>query len=161
MTINIAAAQPGDLVFCHGTGIVDRAIQFGQWLRWRKGSNFNHVQILDAYVNGRWQVIQAEGVGVTIGHPVDVNGVVKSCPPGLQRADVLSFARAQVGRKYGWASIASIVLTIAIPGSWSFPAGSTWICSALAAESLRCGGWIHDWPAMEQVTPSQLWEALS
>ena len=155
-----ATAQPGDLVFCHGTGTVARAIQLGQWLRYRQGYQFNHVQVLDAHVGGTWTVIQAEGKGVTRGAAAAANGTVVALPDGVNRASVLAFARAQVGRKYGFVTIASIVLTILIPGSVSFMLGDTWICSALAAESLRCGGWIHNWPAMNQVTPSQLYAAL-
>lgn len=69
---------PGDLVFCHGTGVVSWVIRMAERLRndWDhtdevRGSNFNHVAILDrALPDGDWTLIQA----------VPSGGVVEDTP---------------------------------------------------------------------------------
>lgn len=165
MIIPIEAAVEGDLIFCHSTGVISRAIRMAEWVRWRKGSTYNHVAILDVHQLDGWSVIQAESRGVTRGAKLSTiapGGTysIVGLPTGCNRAEVLAFARAQVGRRYGFVTIVSCLLTILTPGAVNFMLGSTWICSAVAAESLRCGGWIHDWPDLYQCTPAQLWEAL-
>jgi hypothetical protein len=79
----------------------------------------------------------------------------------VDKEKMLKFAEHQVGDHYSFLTILSIALDIATP-NW-FPAfrrSGTWICSALAGESLRAGGWIHDWGDVYTVTPAQLWFAL-
>ena len=164
--IDPAQPQPGDLVFCHSKGIIGRAIRLGEWLRWRGGSHYNHVAILDEWQLTGWTVIQAEARGVTRGallSDVAPGGsyVIVSAPPDANRADLLSFARAQVGTRYGFLTIASLIVTILTPVFFNVMAPGSWICSAVAAESIRCGGWIHNWPDVYQVTPAQLFLALS
>lgn len=79
--------------------------------------------------------------------------------PG-DRERTVTFARAQVGHKYGFVTIASIVITLFTPGFINVMLPNVWICSALAAESIRFGNWLHDWPDIYLVTPAQLWCAL-
>ena len=166
MLIDSADALPGDLVFCHGTGVVSRAIRLAERLHWQGGDFYNHVAVLDMQTPTGWTVIQAESRGVTRGRalstiaPGGSYSIVRA-PSDAFRADILAFARSQVGSDYGFLTIASIVLTILVPGSISFMFPNSWICSALAAEALRCGGWVHSWPVMAQVSPAQLWEALA
>lgn len=164
-TIDLHTALPGDLIFCRGSGVVSRAIRIAEWFRWRKGSRWNHVALLDTRTASGWTVIQAEGRGVTRGTLLSTMApgggyAVVPLPEDVCRDDVLAFARAQVGDPYGFVTIASIVLTILSPTFLNVAAPGTWICSALAAESLRCGGWIHNWPSVSQVSPAQLSEAL-
>ena len=151
---------PGDLVFFDGTGAVSRAIQLAQWFRWRSGSRFNHVAILDAYTEGKWTLVQAEGRGVTRGAALGDSYTHVPLPNGVDRQKVLQFARSQVGRSYGFLTIASIVLTIFTPKFVNFELPNTWICSAVAAESLRFGGWLHQWPDIYQTSPAELYQAL-
>jgi hypothetical protein len=158
--------MPGDLVFCHSKGIVSRAIRLAERLRWRGGSEYNHVAILDRYADGEWSVIQAEARGVTQGAKLSTVApggryVVVSALPVADDESALNFARAQVGRRYGFLTIASIVTTVLLPKFVNVMLPDTWICSALAAEALRCGGWVHNWPDVYQVSPAQLAEALS
>jgi hypothetical protein len=74
---------------------------------------------------------------------------------------LLAFAYAQVGDDYSFMSIGSAIFDIASP-NW-FPSlrmPNTWICSALVAEALRSGGWLHEWGDIYCVTPAQLYQAL-
>lgn len=167
------APQPGDLVFCHSTGFVGGGIRLIEKFRrdWAKtneagGAKYNHVAILDEPLNATdWSIIQAEASGVTdTGWLSDVapggSYTIVPLPDGVNRERVLAFARAQVGYRYGWLTDASILVTLFTPTFVNLTAPHTWICSALGAESLRCGGWIHDWADLLAVTPAQLWLAL-
>jgi hypothetical protein len=163
------AATPGDLVFCHSKGLVGRAIRLAERLRWRAGDTYNHVAILDHQDGtGAWTVIQAEARGVTQGAPlasVAPGGsyAIVALPAGhpISPALVVEFARDQVGRRYGFLTIASVLATILSPKFVDVMLPNTWICSALAAESLRAGGWLRNWPDIYQVSPAQLWEVLT
>ena len=157
----------GDLVFCHSTGIMGKAIRLGEWIRFRKGSAWNHVAVLDRQVDEKWYVIQAEAHGVTNDKTLDSIAPggryqVVSPPAGCDRTRLLSFAQSQVGSKYGWLSILSLVFDLLTP-DW-FPAvrrKNTWICSALSMECCRAAGWIHSWNDIYIVTPAQAWLAVA
>lgn len=154
-------------MFCHGSDTIGKAIRLAQRLRWKQGAKWNHVAIVDRIEDGVAYVIQAEARGVTNFRRLDeiapggVYELVK-LPPGVPAKDVLEFARAQVGTKYGFATIAAIAIDIITPG-W-FPSlrpanknSNSWICSAVIAEAMRAGGWIRRWPDIYLVTPAQLW----
>lgn len=160
--------QAGDLIFCHGGGLVAKAIRFGEWLRFRGGANFNHVAIAYAPTadGNDWYVIQAEGRGVTstgtLGELLTSGAVlIAHAPTEVRRGDVVRFALEQVGRKYGFVTIASIVVTILLPAFINVMLPNTWICSAVAAESWRFGGWLHNWDDIYQVNPAELYEAVT
>ena len=158
---------PGTLVFAHTTGIMGRIIRLGERIRWRSGAFYNHVAIVDRIEGDKVFIIQAEARGVT--NTATLNEVAPggkyllvNLPIGIDPSQVIEFARQQVGSQYGWWSIISVAIDIITP-SW-FPSvrrPGTWICSALSGESLRCGGWIHDWPDIYLVTPTQLYLAVS
>lgn len=156
--------NPGDIVFAHSNGAMGRAIRFGERLRWgEKPSHWNHVAIV-ASVNGEdIRIIQAEPRGVTDDKSIESVGeyVVLAPPIGAQADWILEFARGQVGSRYGWSSIVSVFFDIVTP-NWfpSFRRPSTWICSALVAESLRFGGWLEAWGDIYTVTPAQLYGRL-
>lgn len=150
--------KPGDIVFAHNTGLMARAIRLGEWLRFRKGSYFNHACVVDRVEDGVAYVIQAEPRGVTSDKTLDsVGEYVLFSPSELDVQKILEFSRAQVGSRYGWLSIVSIVVDLVTP-DW-FPAlraRGTWICSAVTAEALRYGGWLAEWGDIYIVTPAQL-----
>ena len=155
----------GDLVFCHSKGIISRAIRLGELIRWRSGATWNHVAIIDSVDGNSATVIQAEAHGVTNDKQlssVSPGGhyLVVSPPDGIDRNRLLAFARQEVGASYGFISIASLVINILSPGWISFRWTNSWICSAISAESLRAGGWLHRWSDVDQVTPAQLAEAI-
>lgn len=161
--------QPGDIGFAHTTGLMGRLIRLGEWLRFRKGSHWNHAFVVDRVVDGVPYIIQATLRGVTDSAPlatVAPGGNYVTMPPPMtaSRSGVLKFARAQVGAPYSFATIVAIAIDI-VTWNW-FPSfrgarRNSWICSALVGESLRFGGWLHDFRDIYEVTPSQLWEAIS
>lgn len=161
---------PGSIGFCHGQGFLSRVIRFGERIRFRDGSIWNHVFIITDQVNatGEQLVIQAEGRGVTADKPlssVASNGdyEVLDMSDSVVDVDVLCFAEGQVGERYGWLSIVSCAMRIILPRWLPMPrirSKSTWICSALGAESLRCGGWIHMWDDIYTVVPAELYAAM-
>lgn len=159
--------EPGDIVFAHSNGIMGKAIRLGEWLRFRKGSTWNHVCFIDRVVDGVPYVLQAEPRGVTVDKTLDSVGtylLVKQ-PNGVDTSKVMFFARQQVGDRYGWLMIVALAVDIVTP-SW-FPTfhlasrkKSAWICSVLTAEAMRFGGWYHPWASIYMVTPSQVYEVL-
>jgi len=169
---DIVDIQPGDLVFVHSRkGAISRAIRIAQWFRWRGGAMFNHVAIVDEVDGETVYVIQAESRGVT-GKDHHRRTLQEAAPGGdyqiikppskTSRARILFFARAQVGSHYGFFTIFSILLNILTP-KWfiAFRLANTWICSGVAAESFRYGGWYEEWYDVYQVTPAELYLALT
>ena len=159
--------QAGDIGFAHSNGIMGRAIRFGERLRWgEKPSHWNHAFIVDKV----WlasdghvvvTIIQAEPHGVTNDKLIESVGdyILVEPNPNHSREDILAFAREQVGSQYGFLSIVSSALDIASPNWWpAFRRRSTWICSALVAESLRYAGFLHSWGDIYTVTPAQLFK---
>jgi len=138
--------RAGDVGFAHTTGIMGRAIRFGEWIRGRShASTWNHAFILDRPTeNGDWYIIQAEAKGVTndkLLSQVAPGGTYQVVPCPSNPADLLVFARAQVGAKYGIVTILSCVLDILLPDSICLRRSNTWICSGLVAASLMYAGW--------------------
>lgn len=138
--------RAGDVGFAHTTGIIGRAIRFGEWIRGRShASTWNHAFILDRPAeNGDWYIIQAEAKGVTndkLLSQVAPGGHYQVVPSPSNPADLLVFARAQVGAKYGIVTILSCVLDILLPDSICLRRSNTWICSGLVAASLMYAGW--------------------
>ena len=155
---------PGDIVFAHSNGIMGRAIRFGEFLRWRKGSHWNHAFVISRVdKDGVAYVIQADIKGVNEARLDSVGDYIILEPPSrVNRNKVFAFTKAQVGSKYGILSILSIVTDIISP-NW-FPAmrrKNTWICSAVTGEALRYGGWLNNWADIYTITPAQLFDALA
>jgi len=157
--------RPGDVGLSHSNGLMGRAIRFGERIRWgERPSHWNHAFVVDRVEGDKVYVIQAEPSGVTNDKTIDTVGEYELItPPSNVNVDnMLTFARSQVGSRYGWLSILSIVFDIATPSwFWSVRRPHTWICSALVAESLRAGGWIVDWGDIYCVTPAQVKQSLS
>jgi len=163
--------EPGAIGFSHSKGIIGWAIRLGEFLRFRDGQFWNHAFIVSDQVdaNGEQLVIQALGSGVNAKKRLSEIAPggrfeILPLPEDVLADDVLTFAEAQVGDKYGWLSIASVSLQILLPKWIPLPrirTGSSWICSALASESLRCGGWVHKWDDIYSVVPSELYAAMT
>ena len=153
----------GDIAFARSNGIMGRMIRLGEWLRWKHGSKWNHVCFVSRIEGGVAYVIQAEPKGISNDKPLSSIGeyLLNSLPDGTDAKKVLEFATKQVGMKYSFLSIISLIADILTPNF--FPAvrrDNTWICSTLVAESLRYGGWFHDWGDIYCVTPAQLYLAI-
>lgn len=169
--------EAGDIGFCHSPGMIGHGIRWSEWLRFKQGSHYNHVFTLDTWHeenNGYWTVIQADAHGVTNHHTIAEathhgSYEIFSPPPygrirrpsSFSTEKQLEFLRSQVGAKYGYLTILSIVTTLVLPNFINVMLPNTWICSALAAEALRAGGWIHNWPDIYQTNPAQLYEVLT
>src|SRR5487761_2022633 len=163
--------KPGDVGFAHTTGIMGRLIRVGEFLRFRKGSQFNHAFIVSdkTHTNGEYLAIQATLKGVTADVPVSRvapggKTVFVSLPEWVDPKKVLAFANNQVGIRYGYLTILAISLDIL---SWQWAPAlrgarkPSWICSALTCETLRYGGWVHEWIDIYTVTPAQAYCALT
>ena len=163
--------QPGQIGFAHTTGIMGRLIRLGEALKLKKGSEWNHAFIVSDKKTwtGEPLIIQATLKGVTGNCALSTvapggDYTILELPPGVDPAKVLEFAKAQVGMRYGYFTILAIALDI-VTWQW-FPAfrgarKPSWICSALSGESLRFGGWLHEFIDIYTTTPSQLYDALT
>lgn len=156
----------------------ERVRQFGWFGLWRhvaprSDTWYNHVAIVITPADGRPRVVQATGSGVVISWLSDLGtdyialapwafpGVVKEVP---DHARVVTQAMEQVGNKYGWLTIFSIVVNILTPKWFRFPAfrrGGTFICSALGAWCLHAAGAKMDVYDIYQVLPSELRQMAS
>lgn len=168
--------QKGAIGFCHSKGYVGILIRSGEWIRWRKGSAYNHAFILHEPVldeNGiivDWTIIQAVGSGVIQDTPTrhsrlstvapGGNYVIVNPPSSVDGDKVIEFALAQVGEKYGFITDVSIGILILTHVALNLQISSTWICSAVAMESWRYGGFLVDWGNIYTVTPAQAFIAV-
>lgn len=163
-------AKPGDIGFCHSTGIIGRVIRFGERLRFRHGAFWNHAFIVSDEVDAHGEplVIQAIGKGVDGSKTLSTVAPggryeIVALPDGVDRAKVVAFAKQEIGSKYGYVSIVGTALRILLPRWLPLPyvrTGATWYCSALAAESARAGGWLRRWADVYNVVPAELYAAL-
>ena len=173
-SIPLSKALPGDIVLCHNTGFVAKAIRFGQRLHapWVY-SEWNHVAILDnwggglipAGSNNAWVIIEAEAHGVrtafldSVGDYIIVSADSFPLSGGssktLDRAAMLSFARAAIGARYGFLTIACIVINIFTPRIISFRRPGTLICSGLGMRALEHGGAVSPVDPF-QITPGEV-----
>ena len=148
-----------------------RLIRVGEFLRFRKGSKWNHAFIVSDKVDihGEQLVIQATLRGVTDDKPlssVAPNGSIQifPLPKGVNAKKVLAFANNQVGLRYGYFTILAIAIDI-LTWQW-FPAfrgarKPSWICSALVMESLRYGGFLHNAIDIYTITPAEAFDILT
>jgi hypothetical protein len=160
--------NPGDLVLCHTKGIIGASIRWSQ--RFMDSSNYskwNHVAILDRFVDGQWYVIQAQPKGITDNLTLTESAFggtyeVVELPSTTNRDLVLRFARSQVGLKYSYLSILSCALDNILPDAICLRKANTWICSGLVAGALWHGGFpgAIDWPDLYSITPAEVAEAL-
>lgn len=154
---------PGYVGFSKSDGFMGRAIRFGEMISGGRGE-VNHMFIVDKVDGDRCTTIQAQIKGVTRGELLDGEYLILQPPRGVSLNRVLAFARKQVGLEYGIFTILAIAIDI-ITWQWvpSFRGARkpSWICSALGAECLRFGGWLHaGWIDIYTVTPQQVLDAL-
>lgn len=160
--------QAGDIILCQSTGIIGRAIRWAQRHDDESPYNiYNHVAILDSYYDGRWHVIQAEAKGVTNDKTLDSvapGGSMKvlTLPRHVDREELLSFARSQVGAEYGFTTILSCAIDMFIWDAVCLRKADTWICSGLTAAALMYGGFegSKSFPDIYTTTPAQIGEKL-
>ena len=162
--------KPGDIVVCHGIGFTSWLIRVMERIRYRKGAepNWNHAALLVApvpgarpYADGRedWVVIEAESHGVQHALLSELGEyiVLDSKLDWRGRKLAVEFAERVLGSKYGFLTIASIVVNLLTPVVWQVTRPGTFICSGLVAHALEHGGCMLPvkWEA-SQVMPADL-----
>ena len=161
--------KPGSIGVSHTPGAMGRLIRLGEAIRFKRGSRWNHAFIVsdETDENGSPYLIQAQMSGVTDTMTLaELPGEweILPMPKGVNRARVLQFAKAQVGIQYGFLTILAIALDI-LTWNWfpSFRAArkQSWICSALAFESLRFGGYLRNVVDIYETTPAELYNFLT
>jgi uncharacterized protein YycO len=156
--------QQGDLLLVRTNHFASRLIRFGQRSYGKPASEWNHV----AVSVGNGQLVEALTAGVVLSpedkYPPSATRVITVTPYGslmplagnAMRHNSASFARNQVGLKYGWATICCIAMKVLVKGRWNFSVSGTEICSGLAAQSLERLG--YDWTPNDpgELTPAFL-----
>ena len=168
--MTLVLPKPGQIGFAHTSGIMGKMIRFGEALKGKVGSEWNHAFIVSDEVSdtGEPLIIQATLRGVTGNAPLSSVApggkytILET--PGVDLAKTLEFAKSTVGLEYGYFTILAIAIDI-LSFQW-VPAfrgarKDSWICSALAAEALRFGGWLQEWIDVYTITPQQLYDRLS
>jgi hypothetical protein len=156
--------QAGDLVFAHTDDLVGKGIRWAERIRFRGGAAYNHVATLYEFLDGEWNVIQAQARGIVI-CPLsrvapDGSYTIIQPPTSVNTAKQIEFLEKQLGDSYGFLTIASILVNLFLPHFINVEMPGTWICSAVAAEALRYGGWYNSWPDIYEVSPAQLYEVM-
>ena len=161
--------QEGDIVLCHTSGIIGRAIRFAQLHdEQNEWSQYNHVAILDRREGSEWYIIQAEPHGVTNDKTLDTVAPggcyeVISLPAHVDREQFLDFLRSQVGAHYGFLTILSCAVDMFIWDAVCLRQAGTWICSGLCAAALMYAGFddAKKWVDIYTTTPAQIGQAIS
>jgi hypothetical protein len=169
-TIKVVGGEikPGYIGFSRTTGVLGRLIQVGE--KWKFGDGeYNHAFVVVSLGSSHddvW-IVQATLKGVILSRMEDLypttSEILLVPPPSeCDPEKVAVFAHAQVGEPYGLLSDVCIAVDILTPvWFWSVRRDGTWICSALAAESLRYAGMLENWPDIYGVTPTQLKKRIS
>lgn len=129
-----APAAPAVLLFGlhRGTGVISKLIQF------QTRSPYSHVSIVDGAVlleakEGRGVIHERPVAAVLAAEAVDV--VAVRCTPA-QRESALAFARAQVGKRYDYTSVARFVSRRQARRKDA----EVWFCSELAFAAAQQAG---------------------
>ena len=161
--------NPGDLVFCHTKGVIGASIRWAQkFMPSSKYSKWNHVAILDRFVDGKWYLVQAQPKGISDNLTLEQSAFggtyeVVQLPSTVDRERVLKFVRSQVGLKYSYLSILSCAFDNILPDAICLRKSKTWICSGLVAGALWYGGFpkAMEWPDLYSITPSEVAGAVT
>lgn len=127
--------RAGDIFVEHGTDLFSRIVQFGQ--RWRfpqLESRWSHAGVI---VGDDGTTVEAEANGVQQRKLTpDRNVMVIAIEPQEARDQVAKFATSRLGDKYGWATIACLVLRLLPPDRLTFGVSGSLVCSGLVAEAM-------------------------
>lgn len=167
-TVNLRPdeVRRGDTGYARTDGLMGLLIRVGEWLKWRdgehnhaftvvtEGDSWESIEIVQATLRGVVKSSMAELLSSAIRVELLHN------PGHVDPSMVAWFAERQVGDPYGLLSILCNALDILTP-DWfiAFRRRGTWICSALAAESMRFGGLYVDWDDIYIPTPNRVHRA--
>jgi len=156
------AIDVGDIGYAHTTGLLGFLIRLGETIKFRSG-RFNHqftVVSTGELSNEIW-IVEATLKGVKLSllsDLLDKGADITILPPPAvcERHKIAEFNFEQVGSKYGLLSDICIAVDI-LTWEWvpAFRRPFTWICSALAQEGLRYGGWLISLGDIYTPTPEQ------
>ena len=149
--------RPGDVFVETGGGLFDRIVQFGQWWRFRNRVEYrwDHAGVITSE-DGSTVEAEASGVGTYKLTP-NRNVMVIAIEPEAARTQIVKYARERIGRKYGWFTIACLVLRILPPDRLTFGISGEYVCSGLCAAAMDSAG-IDMGDTPEDTYPAQLVE---
>jgi hypothetical protein len=134
----------GDFYLTHGDGRESRLIRRGQALRFRGDDRtytyYNHAGL---FIDAKGAVVEAQPNGVmlrNISHYTQKQYTVVrigAIADERDREQMVSFARASVGERFGWVTMASTALHLVTGGRLAISLSGTTICSGLVARCLE------------------------
>ena len=142
--------MPGDFILVRGRGFVPWGIRVGEHIKfWRRHQRqFARVSHAALLVSTSGDLIQAGGNGIGTGHVNDYEDVeywvVHIDADDHDREQMVAFAHATLGVKYGYATIVCIVVRLLTGLRIMFGNDHQYICSAHVAHTLTRGTYI--WP---------------
>jgi len=155
----------GDIGFARTKGTLGLLIRVGEWLKGGRGE-VNHAFTI-VQLEPEVRIVEATLKGVknhTLQSLLNKGAelVIVSPPAEANPAKIVEFNLKQVGDPYGIISDLCIGVDLLTWDSWpSVRRNWTWICSALAGESLRYAGWLKKWGDIYCVTPQALYNAIA
>lgn len=177
-TVSLADAQPGDSVaFVRKKGYVPRAIRLGQSLRWwflwrrtrpelKQCCQYTHIaKLYQKDSDGTWIIAQAEASGTHLAKlepdnessfiviPLTAFPTINGQP--VDRARVVAEAKRLLGDHYGFITIGSIGVNMALPRFLDVMRPGTLVCSAYANVCDHAGGVAVDMRDVYQNTPAE------
>lgn len=135
---------PGDFILTHRKALYSFMVSRGQRLRFRGPrkpyAHWSHVALISS---PEGEIIEARNQGVILNHLSEYQDVeyhyVHVDLEARDREQAVSFARACVGQRYGWTTIASLAIMLATGCHFQFGFDGTEICSGLVARALERG----------------------
>lgn len=132
--------RPGDFILTQGKGFLPWLIRFGQEFRYnnREFTKWSHVALITS-IDG--EIIEAQAKGIVVDHISKYTPkeyfVVHIDATDADREQMLAFARACVGSKYGMATFFSIGMSLLTGLKLSFGFDGEEVCSGLVARALE------------------------
>lgn len=144
--------SPGDFILTHGKSVFSYLIRVGQGLRfWGKDRRYTWWSHAAMIISADGGIIEALGAGVertnitkyrhTEYHLVHL---FSSIADDHDRQQSVTFAEWTLGQRYGWATIASIAVSLLFGGKFTFGFDGQFICSGLVARALERTNAIFD-----------------
>lgn len=156
-------ARPGDFILTHSSGIYGSLIRFGEAIRyWGPDRIFAHWSHAAIFINEEGDIIEALGGGVqqrniSVYHRTEYVVVhLPSTTTLLDRQQAVGFAEFCISDRYGWLTIASIVLCLVLGAKFSFGVDGQQICSGLVARCIERIGEIFPESEPWHLTPADL-----
>ena len=146
--------RAGDVFVATGSGLFDRIVQFGQHWRFPAlDAKWSHAGII---VSDAGDTVEAQASGVRTGTlTADRQVRIIAIEPEASRQKVVAIAKSRLGERYGWATIACLVLRLLPPARLTFGVDGSLVCSGLVALAMEgAGDDMGDTPA--DTYPAQL-----